>query len=95
MEVIKVNPDGSKLIFEDGEYYTYTPYNICRVCNRTYDETVVKNHNLCGCCYARQYKQKYPEKHKKQQQEYYNKNREQLLLNQMMRRLFIKLFQEE
>ena len=94
MEIIKVNLDGSKLIFEDGEYYTYTPYNICKVCNRTYDETVVKNYNLCGGCYARQYKQKYPEKYKKQQREYYKKNRERILLDQQMRRLFIKLFEE-
>ena len=40
------------------------------------------------------YRKNNPEKYKKCQVEYYNKNREQILLDQMMKRMFIKLFEK-
>jgi len=94
MEIIKDNDDGSTLIYENGEYYNYMAYNICKVCKKQYDETKYKNYNLCGSCYMKQYRKKYPEKYKKCQDKYYNKNREQILLDQQMKRLFIKLFEK-
>ena len=94
MEIIKDNDDGSKLIYENGEYYNYMAYNICRVCKKKYDETKCKNYNLCGGCFMKKYRKNNPEKYKKCQVEYYNKNREEILLDQMMKRMFIKLFQQ-
>tara|TARA_R110001592_G_scaffold339430_1_gene627164 strand:+ start:1010 stop:1279 length:270 start_codon:yes stop_codon:yes gene_type:complete len=88
MEIIKVNDNGSKLIYENGEYYNYMAFNICKVCKKQYDETKCKNYNLCGSCYMRQYRKNNPNNN------YYNKNREQILMDQQMRRLFIKLFQQ-
>jgi len=88
MEIIKDNDDGSKLIYENGTYYTYTPFNICKVCKKQYDEKQCKNYNLCGTCHMRQYRKNNPNNN------YYNKNREQILLDQQMKRLFIKLFEK-
>ena len=74
----------SEIIEIDGNKYIYTPMNVCRHCNKKYDEKKCVLINQCAYCYQK-IRLSDPVKkaqRNKKQKEWYEKNREKIALKQ-------------
>jgi len=74
----------SETIEINGDKYIYTPMNICRHCNKKYDEKKCVLINQCANCYQKIRLSDPVKKAKsiKQRKEWYEKNREKIALRQ-------------